>query len=247
MDILWSSILTMLLASWSILCLNIPAETDSWCHRLFRKCLWILMTIVGPEVVCQRALGEWLVAKRWTKEFEESGYKKWTMMHSFYANMGGIFLASNDEEHFPINAAQIHFLVRNRYIKFPSVTKDEIKDKNKTNGLLRLIILGQTFWFVLNWFARLYQHVPFTTLGISTLAFITPALGTLYFWWHKPMDIEHHIIVSLKPHITIAQIRELEGQYDIAWVRTPLEFVKREKEWAWNKYWYAGSAFWKNC
>ena len=203
------------------------------------------MTIMGPEVVCQRAFGDWLVARRWEKEFKNSELEGWSMAHSFYANMGGIVLAPKDEdeiERFPINAAQLHFLAKKGYIDHTSIAKKTILDKNKVSGELRLLTLGQTLWFCLNCFARIYQRIPLTTIELSTLAFIIPSIGTLYFWWHKPMDVESYIVIRLDSNTSIAQIREEEGQGDIDWKKTPLEFVHCEKEWPWNKQWYYGLA-----
>ena len=37
LDIVWSCLLTILLSSWSILCLNIPADGEGFWHRFRRK------------------------------------------------------------------------------------------------------------------------------------------------------------------------------------------------------------------
>ncbi|KAF2014197.1 hypothetical protein BU24DRAFT_329833, partial [Aaosphaeria arxii CBS 175.79] len=229
MDILWSCLLTMVLSSWSILCLNIPAENDSLMRQLWRKFLWTLMTLMGPEVVCQRAFGEWLVARRWTKEFEKSKLEGWSMTHSFYANMGGIVLVPRDEKPFPINAAQLHFLVRNQYIEYVPITKKAILDKNKVSGLLRFLILGQTLWFCLNCFARLYERISLTTLELSTLAFIPSAMGTFQetewpwnkHWYYGLTFIEK--VMKMKWAVLKPKSRPIERIRDDYWPKPTLK------------------------
>ncbi|KAF2420528.1 hypothetical protein EJ08DRAFT_653807 [Tothia fuscella] len=252
-DISRDCLLTIFLCSWQILCLNLPAKNDKFRRRFWRKYLWTLLTVLGPEVVFQRSLGEWLLARRAVHDFEklgrgQVGWMEWTETHSFYANMGGIVLVPPDSdncERFPVNSAQLHFLVEGQYIDYPIVSRKTIKDKNKVDWTLRALILLQTLWFSVNCLARIALHLPLTTLEVSTLAFIIPAAGTSFCWRLKPMDVESPTAISLKPGVTISQIRSESDVPPNSWRETPLEFVDKSKEWPWNIYWRYGLVFWE--
>jgi hypothetical protein len=239
-EILWSSVFTMCLASWSILCLNVPSRTDSKWRQWWRKFLWTMLAVMGPEVVCQRAFGDWLVAREWKREFRILQRDDWTMSHSFFANMGGVLL--NDGQYtFPVNAAQLYFLDSNQYIDYPIVSREVIVDKDKAGWLMRSLTLGQTLWFLINCIGRVMQGLPLTTLELSTLAFIPPAAGTFFFWFNKPMDAIHPITITLRDGVTISKIRREFGQADDdSWIKTPLDFTDKEREWPWNIYWQYG-------
>jgi hypothetical protein len=65
------------------------------------------------------------------------------MKHAFFADMGGFILRSPDEVDFPLDAAQLFYLLSKGYIQYPAVTKEEIEDRNKSDGLARYA-LGRT-------------------------------------------------------------------------------------------------------
>lgn len=237
MDIVWSCTFTIALSSWSILCLNLPAQSDTFWRRMRRKFQWTLLTIMGPEIVIQLSLGEWLVARKWYKEFQKNGHLEWTMTHSFYANMGGIIIRTPDEGNFPVNAGQLHYLIKEGHIECPKITKRSIQDRNKADALIRILTLGQTLWFLFTCVGRGIQGLTITTLELSTLAFISSAVGTFIFWYHKPMDVETFITINMET--TIAEIHAKEAWHG-QWIQTPLEFVGLKREWPWNIYWRYG-------
>jgi hypothetical protein len=59
------------------------------------------------------------------------------MRHAFFADMGGFILRSPDEVDFPIDAAQLFYLVSRGYIEYPDIAKEEIDDRNKSDSLAR--------------------------------------------------------------------------------------------------------------
>ena len=101
--------------------------------------------LLGPEFILLNTVGQFCSARASVQAFAASGHEDWTMKHAFFADMGAIHLRVSDAESgqvmkFPINAKQLHFLVVNEYIKYPKeITKDTIRDKNKSDGLARYI------------------------------------------------------------------------------------------------------------
>lgn len=240
-DILWACAFTVFLSSWSILCLNLPAENEGFWRQARRKIYWTLLIVMGPEIVLQLSLGEWIQARCWTQEFQKLGYQHWGLIHSFFANMGGFVLQTPDEGSFPINAAQLHYLVSRGYVQCPAISKKKILDKNKAAKVVRFLTLCQVCWFLVSCIARVNQGLALSTIELSTIAFVLSAAGTFFCWYHKPMDVETPEHVD-----TITPIAEIKRSAGVAanadWLRTPLDFIDAKREWPWNLYWHYGLA-----
>jgi hypothetical protein len=50
----------------------------------------------------------------------------------------------------------------------PDISKKEIEDKSKANGLAKAIVCVQAFWFCIQCLARLSQGLPITLLELNT-------------------------------------------------------------------------------
>ena len=237
LDIIWSCGFTMFLCSWSVLCLNVPAPNDSRFRIFRRKVYMTALAFLGPEFIFQIALGQMVSARQSVKDFQTSGYKKgtWTMTHAFYADMGGFVLQPNGWPAFPIDAKQLHYLVTKEYINFPTLTRPQIADKNKVDGLLRFLTLCQILWFIINMAGRASQHLVITCGELTTAAFIICSIGTTVCWIHKPADVI--ISETIRTDAKISDILLQAGKEAcMPYNRTPLDFVSR-KEWAWSLYW----------
>jgi hypothetical protein len=70
-----------------------------------------------------------------------------------------------------------------------SPTEAELKDRGKSDGLTKLIILVQTLWFVIQCIARGMQRLPLTELEVITLAYTMLNFFIYVFWWKKPQNV----------------------------------------------------------
>lgn len=53
--------------------------------------------------------------------------------------MGGFVLEASDlPTLIPLDAGQLFYLVKRKYVDYPTLNKEDIDDKNKSNGLVRL-------------------------------------------------------------------------------------------------------------
>ena len=149
--------------------------------------------------------------------------------------MGCYVLLTKDQESFPIDAKQLHYLVTRKYVEFPKTTKAMIKDKNKVDGLLRIVTVCQTLWFLINTAARAVQNLAISCGELTTVAFIICSIGTTVCWIYKPADVQTPETIMTKA--TLSQILEDAGRHtSMPYTRTPLGFVSR-KEWPWSLYW----------
>ncbi|KAL2048648.1 hypothetical protein N7G274_000560 [Stereocaulon virgatum] len=161
--------------------------------------------------------------------------------------MGGFVLqtrVSEDAEWmvFPVDAKQVLYLVDNHYISYDEVyiERKVIKDKDKVDGILRLVIVVQISWYSIGCIARIYQHLTVTALELATLGFVFYSMGTYYFWFHKPMDVARAI--TLMPTATIANILcDAGDKAREPYRNTPMDFIYRD-EWSWTRYWHIGRA-----
>ncbi|KAH7364748.1 hypothetical protein BKA65DRAFT_144057 [Rhexocercosporidium sp. MPI-PUGE-AT-0058] len=139
--------------------------------------------------------------------------------------MGGFFLEAPDlSRPIPLDTEQIFYLVKNDYIDYPILSKEDIADKNKADGLARILAIFQALWFVTSTIARPIQDLSMTTLELTTISFVIVMFATSYCWLHKPSDISRPVILHCK--VLMADIRRNEQLYDSEdYVSTPLDFV----------------------
>ena len=242
-DIISNGIVTLFLCSWSVLCLNVFPPSFSEGKKTWRKFLMAGLAYAGPEFLFQLSLGQWCAARRSVRKFREHGYSGWTMKHAFLACMGGFALQpalESSGDHwvcFPLDEEQVLYLVKHGYIPYEEVKIDKtiISDKNKTDGLVRVIIVGQILWYCIGCIARLCQHLAITLLEIATVGFILCSAGTYYFWFEKPMDVGRAIV--LRPNASMEQIlRDAGKDARQPYWSTPMDFVG-QPIWSWTLYW----------
>jgi hypothetical protein len=242
-DILWTCVLTTFLCCWSVLVLNVPTR-NSTAWQILKAKLWMVgLCALAPEIVFQLALGQWLSARRTATllaKYDDPDDKEscWSIRHSFYLDMGGVHLQCRDWKAFPINSRQLLYLAEHGHVKIPKIETSHIRDRNKVDGLLRIITLAQTLWFVADLFARLIQGLAITLFELSTMALVAVSACTTFCWYYKPADVT--MPETLHTETSIDTILREAG--DIAkepYYYTPLDFASR-REWAWSIVWAHG-------
>ena len=223
-DLLWSCLFTVFLCTWTVLSLNVPSRDDSFWVQLGRKTRWSLIAIFGPEILVSFAIGQWSAVRRSVAAFRELDYPEWTMRHAFYGDMGGFVLQTKDYKAFPVNSIHIHWLVKKKYIKIPQITREEINDKSKADTFAKVVTAFQTSWFILQCIGRAAQHLAFSTLELSTVAFVCCTLPTYYFWLQKPLDVFTPTIITSEFSMADILIREGDAATK-PYKQTPLDFV----------------------
>jgi hypothetical protein len=71
----------------------------------------------------------------------------------------------------------------------PRTTEGDLKDRGKSDGISKAIVLLQTSWFIVQCIARYISHLPLTELEIITLAYAMLNSFIYVFWWDKPRDV----------------------------------------------------------
>ena len=112
LDILWSSLFTIVACTWTVQHLNVPEQRHGrdpgWRGDLkwqlkgfYTSAKWMIITVVAPEFVIGMACYDLLAAKISLRELQEFAMRDqvpWTLTHSHYANMGGFVIQSMVQE-----------------------------------------------------------------------------------------------------------------------------------------------------
>ncbi len=77
-----------------------------------------------------------------------------------------------------------------------TITKHDIDDKSKADGLTKAFALVQCSWLLIQLIARAVQGLAITELELSTGAFVLCAFIMYLLWWEKPFDMERRIVVT---------------------------------------------------
>ncbi|KAF2467372.1 uncharacterized protein BDR25DRAFT_235064 [Lindgomyces ingoldianus] len=226
-DIVWSSLFTVFLCTWTSVCLNLPDKDESPLRGVLRRTKWMFWAIVGPEFVVSFAIGQWSSAQRSVKRFRGRGDLHWTMRHGFFADMGGLLLQPKDSTPFLTNSRQLYYLVERGYLACPQLDGDDIWDKSKADSLARVMTLAQVSWLIIQLIGRAIMRLETTTLEISAAAIVFSTLGTFYCWFHKPYDVRRPVILNIG--VSTEQIL-LDAGEDAKkpYVHTPLDFVAKQ-------------------
>jgi len=240
LDILQLCLATIFICTFTLLCLNIPAPTDSHWALFRRRIKWMVLAIIGPEIVLTYSAGQWSRARHSVAAFRELQHDEWTMRMAFFADMGGFVLYPRQQtaerqdtgekpgagpvlrpqDAFPLNAKQLHWLVARKLVKYPELRPDDVWDRSKKDRLSKVITAFQIGYLIIECSGRAIQRLTITTLELNTLAIVVCSLMTAWFWLHKPSDLRTTVVLRCD-----STIQELEQIGTKEWRTTPLDFV----------------------
>ena len=132
-----------------------------------------------------------------------------------------------------LSAEKFQKLLRAKKIDLPTITKEEIEDRSKGDGLSATLTVVQTTWFIIQFFLRLRQYKG---LAVSHLEWLTVAVaifnGALHFlWWRKPLKVQFPIPLALRIDAS-APVQDAElisGEVDICQIPISAEFMGHYK------------------
>jgi hypothetical protein len=130
---------------------------------------------------------------------------KITRTHAFFMIMGGFhyFKGSPDKEGAPCKAVHplryrdVIAMLKDDTISLPP--EEELRDRNKSHWLVKIIVLLQALWFVAQCIARGIKNSHTTQLELVTFAYTFINLGVFIAWRDKPRNVDHPIRVFQKP------------------------------------------------
>ena len=201
-NIIWSCFSTVFACAWIAVHPNIPALEDSKWEIIRRRMMIAAYILLAPEMVIMWAARQHRDARFLVGEFQVKGRPGWTKTHAFFLIMGGFTLHTQGKPLRVLDWRDLEALARAGRINWPDITEEEIKDKSKGDYFSKSIVVLQTTWFIVQFFARAASKLTITELEVVTLAFST-LIGVIYFlWWDKPLDVRCSAPVHLVEQIT---------------------------------------------
>ncbi|KAJ3755859.1 hypothetical protein EV360DRAFT_48979 [Lentinula raphanica] len=135
----------------------------------------------------------------------------WTMVHSYYAAMGGFVFDTKSEDgiksflpesyksgHAVITPEGIQFLLEHKPELLPDLSIEEISDRNKGNSISKSVLVVQVSFFLIDCIARKAQGLPITLLEVTTVAHALCSLLAYVFWWYKPLSVNRPVFIRGK-------------------------------------------------
>jgi hypothetical protein len=201
-NIIWSCFSTLFACAWIAVHPNIPAPGDSRWKILRRRIMIMTYVLLAPEIVIIWAARQHRDANILAEKFQTEGRPGWTKTHAFFLIMGGFTLHAKRRPIRVLGWENLEALARTGRIEWPDITEEEIKDRSKGDYLSKGIVVLQTTWFTVQFFARAASKLTITELEVVTLAFST-LIGVIYYlWWDKPLDVRCSVSVHLvEPNI----------------------------------------------
>jgi hypothetical protein len=130
---------------------------------------------------------------------------------------------------FYIDARVLRKLRREKIIpKLPSITKEELEDKSKSDSFVKAIAIVQISWATLQIITRTARKLPISQLELAVLAFAACAVVIYGLYWTKPKGIRCTTTILQYQHqipLEILKKREygsfipavFTGQYQPEW------------------------------
>jgi hypothetical protein len=119
-------------------------------------------------------------------------------VHGYYGVMGGFAIDTDDGDgrykHLFSNRKRLTLTAKGIALlahcgHTPNISLDDIKDKNKVDGLAKLLVCIQVGWMIAQVIVRAANGLPTSLLEVHTVAHVVCALIMYVIWWHKPRQV----------------------------------------------------------
>ena len=232
MGIIWPCLSTLGLCLWSMVHLNVPAARDTNLTIILRKLRWLLVGLLAPELVMMFAFAQRTSAEQSVVDMTALGHPDWTRTHGFYADGGGFeLLAEGCAYPFPLTAKQLAYLVQYEIVDMPDITKPQINDKSKADGLAKALAFIQAGWFGTQLVGRAAQGLGITPFELITSALVLCSFTSLGLWWEKPLDVLTPTRLHAKQDMSYILTQAGDAAKE-CWSGTPLDFIESNTYWS---------------
>ncbi|KAI5790980.1 hypothetical protein FPQ18DRAFT_237787, partial [Pyronema domesticum] len=212
MDLLFSSVITLLLCVYMSIHLNIAPDYYVFSVKNFGikratwdKFKWVLIALVAPEFVLLAAFDQWrnagaLLEALKNIDMTESNPRPNNTDHSrgFAYRREQKFNVPNEELKFPnlILTPKGFLLLAQRKVLHPGILDQEsILDRSKADSLAKLLVCAQAFWMVVNVIRRKSSGLPSTLIELHVVTHAIVTVIVYGLWWHKPLGVNNPIIL----------------------------------------------------
>ncbi|KAM0797376.1 hypothetical protein BDR22DRAFT_810384, partial [Usnea florida] len=188
--ILYNCCFTLSLCVVTAIHLNVGPAGETTLQWLRRKCKWVIIAILTPEIMLYTAGKQWFSASRLCKKLNKLA-TKYSLMYGYFGLMGGfVFDVSaihNTLSRLTISAKGLAFLAKHGH--FVKISDAAIRDKSKADMLVKSLVCIQVSWMLVQTISRKSVGYPITLLEVHTLVHVGSAIGMYGLWFQKPLDV----------------------------------------------------------
>ncbi|KAI2479136.1 hypothetical protein Ptr902_09347 [Pyrenophora tritici-repentis] len=216
-SLLISCFATLGLCVYSAVHLNVPRKAEGSYRTLLREFQWCVLGLFAPELILYTAWRQLASARQLRYEIEQTTVitggdapntpkrAPWTIAHGFYGTMGGFAIDLDDphDQYTPLFGGFKRLTLTARGVvlltkcgHLPEVSLHDIQDKNKADGLAKLLVCVQAGWMIVQVISRAATGLPTTLLEVHVVAHVVCALIMYVLWWHKPRQVESPTVLK---------------------------------------------------
>ncbi|KAF2495098.1 hypothetical protein BU16DRAFT_509670, partial [Lophium mytilinum] len=224
-SVLSTCLVTMGLCVWTVVHLNLP-EHGKLSSQRWRRLGWLLVGLLAPELLpvstpsLHRFVPLDFLSSLMSSRLRHVAYdlnfynlgnspyhgkQPWTLVHGFYTRMGGFAMDTSDaDQPFLPNSLRrvvltpvgLRLIARMEPRLIPDISKEDIEDKGKANGLAKFIVCSQALWFCVVCITRIAEGLPISLLELNVSAHAICTLLIYLLWWDKPLDAQEPTLIK---------------------------------------------------
>ena len=198
--ILWQCLTAIFLSIHTVLHLNVPSQPLSRSSAFWRTAQWVLIGIIGPEVVCWVALSDRYRAHRLKRAWNANQRIAISTMQAFFLLADGWQIRKSDDKYFKMYSLledQASLLKtedreKRRFLNFLAdqiPTDREIGDRSKADSVAKTITCVQGVWTAVQIIGRLLCQLEISLLEVTTAAYLFLAVVAYTCCWSKPYGV----------------------------------------------------------
>lgn len=215
--LLWQCLSTIFLCLYVALHFDIPVRPLDFWATMFRKCFFVLIMAIAPELLPSNAFNEWARARTIRKAWNSVLGTQYSLKQIHLIMSGGLQVSASTEEH--SRSLELEFLIlieregltpdRYRKARHPhfqefwdSVSSclpsdREIDDRSKSDILGKVVTCFQALNVLALIIGRLIKQLDVSLLEIATSSYIALALISYIFWIRKPYNLATYTTMEL--------------------------------------------------
>jgi hypothetical protein len=125
-----------------------------------------------------------------------------------------------------LNARQIFLARRSGIIsQLPHPLEDDLKDKSKSDGLVKLLAVIQLLWLVLQLVGRAVQGRPSSQLEIMALSYAVCAAITYIVLWFQLKDVSQPVVLQSARSPSQMEIEEIRSEGPLPVFRSDARYI----------------------
>ena len=196
--ILWSCLVIIFICTWSALHLNVSKPRHNWSSLIVRKVMWMLTIATAPKYILWTSTNDYFRARKTLRYLTlKQKQQDWIMTHMLFAFADDFWVRTSNDRESKCHFKQIRDLIIHDSIENPSILQDELKSRAKTNWTVKLIVILQILWFLIQILARATQHYHITSLEILTVAFVFCSIPIYAFSFRKSQDVQFSVFIEI--------------------------------------------------